>query len=266
MKLVERSYWEALWQTGPLPPSFDPKLPGLRHHLKRRFDRYFQEVFAGTETRGRSFLEVGCGRSQLLPYFAKAYGFHVRGIDYSPTGCETARAILEREGVTGPILEADLFNPPSELLGQADVVFSYGLAEHFDRPSECLRALSALLRHGGVIVTLIPNMTGLVGVAQRWLNRPVFDIHNPMDREGLLREHELAGLEVVRADYLMSVNFGVCSLMDVPRSSLRGISRHVIWNGLLAFTAAAWQVERLGVNLPRTKRMSPYVACVARKN
>lgn len=261
MRKVGSEFWEQLWRDQPLPPVYDPSLPGIRHHLKRTFHRYFSAAFKALPPRS-SLLEAGCGRSQLLPYFAREFGFDVAGIDYATSGCESARLILARENISGTIHEADFFQPPSDLLARFDVVFSYGVVEHFDPPVECLAALARFLKPGGMLVTLVPNMAGFTGSLQKWLNRPVFDIHNPLDRVALARATADAQLQVTDSTYLGSVNFGVCSLKGVNKRSLSGVAKQSILVGAMGLTALVWKSEELFGPFTPGERFSPYVSCI----
>lgn len=90
-------------------------------------------------------LEVGCGGSRWLPFFAN-HGFRVTGIDYSALGCEQARAILDREHISGDIYERDAFGANSDLVGGFDVVVSFGVVEHFRDTTEPVRAFARYLK------------------------------------------------------------------------------------------------------------------------
>jgi len=41
--------------------------------------------------------------------------------------------------------------------------------------------------------TEIPNMVGFNGLIQKLANRPIFDIHVPLDLDALVKAHELVG-------------------------------------------------------------------------
>ena len=87
-------------------------------------------------------LEVGCGNSIWLPYFAKQFGFLVSGLDYSEEGCRTSREMLAEAGVRGMIRCADVFARPDDMRNRYDVIVSVGVVEHFQEPSVCLGGFS----------------------------------------------------------------------------------------------------------------------------
>lgn len=264
MDKAGRTHWDESWSITAAPPLLDPKSKALSKNVDRALGRVFDEAFAGMPTLSKSLLEAGCGCSATLPYFARHYGFSVSGIDYSEPGCELARRILDAAGVQGAIHHADLFAPPADLLDRFDVVFSYGLVEHFQDTAACLCAVSRFVKPGGLIVTIIPNMCGTIGWLQRKLNEKVYRVHVPLDCDDLRAAHEEAGLGVTRCDYLLSVNFGVISLQGVDTRSPRGFLKRIALAGLARATFLIWAVERmLGAELGKGRRFSPYIVCCA---
>src|SRR5262249_54413718 len=115
--LAEADYWSANWaRERSLPRPVDPSGPGLANSVDRAWHHYFCEALANVPP-GSRLLEVGAARSRWLPYFAERFGFAVTGLDYQEEGCAQAREILARAGLPGDVICADLFAPPTELLG-----------------------------------------------------------------------------------------------------------------------------------------------------
>jgi len=255
-----KAYWEDLWAEKPAVSA-----PPVVAHLEKRFQRFFTTVFADFTTSEGRLLEAGCGSTSTLPYFANQFGFSVTGIDYSPTACEQARAVLRREKIVGEIICADFFAPPENLRESFDVVFSSGVAEHFSETSHCIQSLAGFLKPGGLMITSIPNLTGLIGTIQRVANRPVFDVHVPLDKSALATAHEKGGLDVLACEYFMSTNFGVINLHGVARNSLNGFAKRAGLALLTRLSRAIWIAEDLVRPIPPNKFTSPYVICVARK-
>ncbi|NLO92278.1 MAG: methyltransferase domain-containing protein [Elusimicrobia bacterium] len=202
-RLSERGHWDALFKGVELPR----KLDFSQHHYRAcaEFMRPFLE-----QKRGGALLEAGCGASAWLPYFAGTCGMRVSGLDYSPSGCELAKKNLELQGMAAEAVYcADVFefSPPHAY----DVVFSYGVIEHFTDYRRLLSRMAGWLAPGGVLLTLVPNMGGASG----WLNRlavpDVFDMHVRLDRAELGSAHSDTGLKLLRCDYA-----GVFSLAVVP--------------------------------------------------
>jgi 2-polyprenyl-3-methyl-5-hydroxy-6-metoxy-1,4-benzoquinol methylase len=262
--LAGREYWDQAWEAEPLPQPVDPEEPGARNYVRRRYDRLFREVFHGLPENSR-LLEIGAARSPWLPYFARRFGMRVTGLDYSPAGCEQARDVLAGAGVNGDVVCTDLFAPPDGLLGQFDALVSFGVVEHFDDTAAVLRAFGRYLRPGGVMVTFVPNMTGLTGLLQRRLNRPVYDVHVPLDRSALERAHTDAGLVVDRCRYLLGANPGVVNLSGVPsRTPGWFLKKGLLW-GLSRLARTWWWIEARTGAEGANRLTSPYVVCVARR-
>lgn len=252
-------FWDSLWASGTLRKAVNPELPGLRNYVERQFDRYFRKAFSGLDTSRMKLLEIGCANSGWLPYFAKSFGFAIQGLDYSDVGCEKEREILKREDVSGSVVCADMFAPPSEMLRAFDVVVSFGVAEHFVDTNRCIEAIASFAKPGGLVITTIPNMAGAVGMMQKLLNRPVFDIHVPLDADALKVSHEAASCDVIDCDYFLSTNFGVCNLKGIELSSPIGLLKKLFLAVLVRISMLAWLA-----NLRTTRFMSPYIICAAK--
>ena len=202
-------YWSKVWSGMQLAPPVNVHDRNINNYPYRILHPFYKRVFSGLNTSSMHLLEVGCGNSSYMTYLGKEFGFAVSGLDYSEIGCEQTRQILKRDGVDGTVILGDAFNPPSELLGHFDVVCSYGVVEHFEDTSETLKAFSLFLKPGGILITSVPNMAGVTGYLQKVMNRPVYDIHVPMDKEFLDAAIAKAGLKLVESKYFLSVSFAV---------------------------------------------------------
>jgi 2-polyprenyl-3-methyl-5-hydroxy-6-metoxy-1,4-benzoquinol methylase len=262
-----QEYWNQNWQRQPLPALWDVDGNSLRSYAERRFFRCISDVLTARNLThaGKSLVEVGCARSAVLPLFSSKLGFSIAGIDYSPVGCEQTRAILDRENIDGDVIETDVFSPSADLLGRFDVVLSIGLVEHFSDTTAILRALSDLLRPGGIIITIVPNMNGATGLIQKMLDRGVFDIHLPLTREQLSDAHISAGLHVEGCDYFLPSSFGVCNLNTTSRTTAKWWLKKVGLASLSRLSMLSWWVEERFGNLPVSRSFSPYLNCVASK-
>jgi len=256
-----KDHWDEAWTRTNLPPVIDPHGRGLNHHFDRAIHSYLQGVFGVASRPGSRILEIGCGNSVLLPYLAREFRFEPSGLDYSELGCSRARESLARERIDGLIYCEDFFSPSERLLSQFDIVISWGVAEHFQPTSRCLSAFAAFLKPGGSMVTIVPNMTGLMGALQKAADPAVYEIHVPLDRNALAAAHNQAGLEVVRSDYLMLFNLNTVNLEGrADRRWYRQAVRLRSWT-----SKAIWLAEPL-LPFARPNRLtSPLVTCVAIK-
>jgi len=256
-----KQYWSGVWGKCDRVNSMDPRDPGLHNYVPHRFHEYFHQLFSNTETRNLRLLEIGCARSSWLPYLGKEFGFKVFGIDYSDIGCDQSKQLLLREKVEGEIVCGDFFSPPESMVGAFDVVISFGVAEHFQDTCGCLRAFSRFLKPGGFLLTNIPNLTGLNGLIQRVVNRPVFDVHVPLDKEALADAHEVNRLNMISCDYFLFANLGVLNFENwKPGLFYSGACRIRTLINLFV-----WYCERTIPLLKPNRWSSPYINCLATK-
>jgi SAM-dependent methyltransferase len=197
--LVAPDSWESLWQQVRYPLRLDFRNSGI-HALAA----FLKRVLGSGD---KSLIEIGCGASAWLPFFATEMGYRVYGVDLSPTGALIAQKNLEAFNIDGHIIQGDLFDRELLPLGAFDIVFSNGFIEHFPDTVSIVARMSSLLRPGGLMLTVVPNLQGLPGVIQKLVNRPVFEQHVVMDRSYLERVHREAGLETVEGpEYLGGFN------------------------------------------------------------
>lgn len=263
--LAPKSYWDRSWRRRKRVRPVDPRRGGPRGLFERQLHHAWSRLLAGRETFGRRLIEVGCAGSRWLPYFHREHGFAVSGLDYSELGCAQARELLAREGIEGEIHCADLFKPPAELVGAADVAVSFGVVEHFRDTAGCVAAIARLVRPGGLVVTQVPNLVGWIGALQKRLNRPVYDMHVPLGARALGEVHSAAGLEVEECDYLVSTGFHYANLAGVPRASPRYWLGRAVLTSLVAASVAVWFTETATGPFPARRAASPIVQCAARR-
>lgn len=264
MDKAGQEFWNGLWRSSDTPRPVDPSDKALHNWVNRQFHQLFERLFDRSRTPGMALLEVGCGKSAWLPYFAREFAFKISGLDYSPVGCEMAKKILFVNAIPGDIVEADLFHPPAHLFGGFDVVTSFGLVEHFDDTTSCIKALSRFLKPEGLIITSIPNMVGWVGAIQKIVNRPVYDIHQLIDPAKLKEAHTNAGLDVLECAYFISSNFGVNNLAGLPTNTPSYFLKKVLLGILARASMLVWWMEGIGIKFPTNRLTSPYITCVAR--
>ena len=258
------SYWESQWKEKKQRKStpLDVTQRNLRNFGRRQFHKLFFKFL--NDSKGEKLIEIGCGDSLWLPHFASRFDMKVTGIDYSPAGCHRAREVLKSLNIPGTIIESDLFRSPSEMLGAFDVLVSFGVVEHFSNPSVCICACGKFLHQGGTMITVIPNMTGLVGKIQKLISPAVFNLHVPLAREDLEEAHESAGLHVLFCDYFMFFNLTVVN-MEFWRKS-HPIAGRIAWGVLKGLTGMIWAIESFFPFLLKANHYtSPHIVCVAQK-
>jgi SAM-dependent methyltransferase len=258
-----RSYWDGVWATGEAPAAHDPRDRRILNYPMLQIDAFMRpSLESAAANGGRQLMEIGCARSQWLPYFAREFGFAVTGLDYSERGCEQEREVLAKAGVTGEVVCADLFDAPAALRDRFDVLWTNGVLEHFDDTAGTLRAFASFVKPGGLLISLIPNMRGAVGAIERVLGPSTYRIHVPLSLQQLTQSHVLAGLNVQRCEYVMSNNFGVLAVSPSERFyPLRVLVMRV----LRRLSLLVWMFERRFGQLPVKPLLSPYLICIATK-
>ena len=254
MDKAGNEYWDQVWTT-------TGKKAIDEDYIMKQYSQYFERIFEGKNTIGMKLLEVGCANSLWLPYFSQKYGFEVHGVDYSEVGCDQERKLLNEYGVEGHIHCCDLFHAPLELAESFDVVVSFGLVEHFEDTSACVSALARFLKPEGTMITSIPNMKGIVGTIQKLVNRPVYNIHVPLNQDDLHISHISSGLKPVETIYFINSNFGVCNLQGIQKS-LKWVIKKVLIGILSRISMFLWKVDKW---VKPSEKLSPYIICVAVK-
>jgi len=119
------------------------------HWVRAKRERMFVP-----EGRPGRVLDVGCGDGARLEIL-RARGWDVRGVDPDPRAVEAARRRLG-DRVTEGGLEDAPFAP-----GSFDVVLLEHVLEHVEDPVDLLRRCRGLLRPGGRLSAVTPNVEGL---------------------------------------------------------------------------------------------------------
>jgi SAM-dependent methyltransferase len=185
--LAGRPYWDEVWRrTG------DRSVGrfAYSHHV------FARELLAAVPP-GASVCEVGCADSAWVPFLVDQ-GYRVSGLDYSERGINRLRESLRQKGLKAELFLGDLFDSSSMPRGCHDLVFSLGLVEHFREGGKVVRALADLLRPGGTLLTVVPNLSGSWGAIQKRLDRAVYDVHLCYVPSALDDLHRQADLEILK--------------------------------------------------------------------
>jgi len=140
MDKAGEQYWTEFWHGKRLPPPIKLAGHGPRTWFYQEFHHFWRGHLPSVSSAPVRFLEIGCAQSRWLTYFAREWGYQVSGLDYSKLGCLQSRALLDREGLAGEIFHQDMFCPQPCQVAGFDLVFSNGVAEHFeDTGPRCAR-------------------------------------------------------------------------------------------------------------------------------
>ncbi len=259
-KLSEKAYWDEVLVNQKLP-----RINSSRNYNYKVTMDFVEDIFESKSYK--TLFEVGCGSSGWLPYFAKQYGLTVSGVDYSEVGCKIAEKNLQLLKIEyGEIICQDIFDP-SWMGGRGyDVIFSYGVIEHFEKPEDIIKIFKSLTNSGGTIVTLVPNLNGLNGWLTRYFMKDVYKMHRVITREQLRSYHKSNDLVDYKTGYA-----GTFSLTVIPWTTA---NRGVLKKGF--FLRSFFLKVIFGVNLILTsvfkilpdvpsKSFSPYIITVAKR-
>jgi SAM-dependent methyltransferase len=130
---------------------------------------------------GASVVEIGSAPGAHLVELHRRFGLSPYGIEYSPSGAALNRQLFAQAGLEGErVIEADFFSP--ELLARRreafDMVLSRGFVEHFDDVAPVVERHLELLRPGGLLVVIVPNLRGANRLLCALFHREVLALHN----------------------------------------------------------------------------------------
>jgi 2-polyprenyl-3-methyl-5-hydroxy-6-metoxy-1,4-benzoquinol methylase len=257
-------YWTELWEKEKLNPPVDARSKKISAYPSRVWHKIFCKMFAGKNTKSMKLLEIGCGNSAWLSYFAKEFGFEIYGMDYSSYGCEQAKKILQRDGVAGKIICADAFAENDENKLQFDVVCSFGVVEHFEDTTATIKSFSRYLKNGGILVTSVPNVCGLNGWMHKVMNRSVYDIHEQVDLNRLNNSLNEAGLEILFSKYYIITSLSV-NLEGVKGKVTFYRIKKIISQCGTYFTRFLWWLEEHTFNFPQSRFFNAGILTFAKK-
>lgn len=195
-KLSEKTYWDSVLEKANLP----------RLNTNKNFNFKITMNFLDNilnQYKGKSLIEIGCGSSGWLPYFANTYNFQISGLDYSEVGCKLAIENLKMQNIHyEDIFCKDLFEFGCTNGKKFDVVFSYGVIEHFNDPKKLIQIFYNMLNPGGIIISLVPNLVGLNGILTKYSMKSIYDMHITITKDQLIKYHQLDGLLNIKTNYV----------------------------------------------------------------
>ena len=126
---------------------------------------------------GSAVLEVGCAPGKFLLWCARAAGANVSGVEYAPKSAEATRRLFGDMHV--PIdLRVEDFLQTTFPVKSFDLVYSFGVIEHFEDPRPMVRKHVELLKPGGKAIITIPNYRSPYGKLQAKLDYGNLILHN----------------------------------------------------------------------------------------
>lgn len=111
--------------------------------------------------RNMKILELGCGDGLLGEVIKRKFDCELYGIDTSSSGVSLAK----RRGIIAKIADLNEDLPYED--NTFDMIFSDQLLEHVYRTDHLLDEMHRILKPGGVVITITPNLSF-------WVNRILF--------------------------------------------------------------------------------------------
>ena len=255
-KLTTDKYWDSTYSSrGKLEPV---SLHGYKNRCTRAIFSKKRPIVEGSD----SILEIGGGGSAWLAYLATAFpNKRFASLDFSEKGNRLLRDYAEDNNLQNiDVEEGDFFTAD---LGEKrfDFIYSHGVVEHFQNLPEVLLSHSRFVAERGKMLTIIPNMAGILGVLTRKMDKQIYDIHVPHDLRSFEKGHQDAGLNIVESGYLCSSNFGVLSSCITTRSGFR----YSFYKQLTRVSKLIWLYEDKFFELPKSKLFSPYLYVLSEK-
>lgn len=193
-KLSTKEYWDSVLKKAVLPRVNSPETFNYYGTM-----RFMDQVLASAQKK--TILEIGCGSSGWLPYFAQKYNYLVSGLDYSEIGCRLAEENLKILNIEyDEIICEDIYKWKTEK--KYDVIFSYGVIEHFEDPESILQIIYNKLNNKGIVITLVPNLQGLNGKLFKRFVKDIYDMHKVFSKDYLREIHEETGFHNINTEYV----------------------------------------------------------------
>src|SRR6185295_6118636 len=163
------------------------------------------------------------------------------------------------------IICVDIFKWDSDK--KYDVIFSYGVVEHFEYPEKVITICREHLNKDGIIITLIPNLCGVMGAWSRRFVPDIYRMHKVISREELQRRHLESGFKDLKTDYAGTFSIGVIPWIRSNHFLFKAGSVQRKFNLFLiaAFNKVFSTMERLSGLSFSSRYFSPYIISIMRK-
>jgi SAM-dependent methyltransferase len=129
----------------------------------------------------KSVLEVGSAPGGHLVEFHRLFGYRPFGVEYTESGVESNRRTFLKHGFDpDQVIHADFFAAQfqNEYANRFDAVLSRGFIEHFENVEEVIGHHLHVLKPGGFLIVIIPNLQGMHLRAVRRYAPEMLPLHN----------------------------------------------------------------------------------------
>lgn len=164
--------------------------------------------------KGLKVLEVGSAPGDTLVRLKETFGYIPYGVEYSEPGVElNRRTFVEHDIDPSNVIQADFFSTDfhDRYRGYFDIVLSAGFIEHFTAVEDVVHRHINVLKKGGHLVVIIPNLRGINYFLSYVFNSKILAMCNiRIMRKGEFRRlFDAELLECEFCDYFGTFDFGV---------------------------------------------------------
>ncbi len=173
MKLNQRvrSYWEKepcgtaeeiVGGAKPLSRKWFDKIEEFRNQV----EPFIPDVVQFEKYRGKKILEIGVGAGSDHLRWAQA-GARCNGVDLTEAAIKTTRKHLAYHGLKSNLRRIDAEKLPFKD-GSFDVVYSWGVIHHSEKPEVIVREIHRVLKPGGVFIGMFYGRYSVLSF-KRWM-------------------------------------------------------------------------------------------------
>jgi SAM-dependent methyltransferase len=249
--LTNKEDWSAFWK---LKKNLICEI-NKNNRIYRPFYKTIHSIL--NENKDYSVIELGGFPGTYTVLFKKYFNVKMTLIDQF-IDQSIISGLLVKNGLNEndiSIIEDDLFKHDPK--NKYDIVYSFGLVEHFIDTQDIISHHLKFLNPGGTLLIGIPNFRGLNGLIQRLFDKENFKLHNleSMKLKVLLNAADKNGLKDIKVKY--QYKFGVWIENIKERSRLLR---------LLIMTLKLFG-EVVKITYPFNSRIfSPYIILTAKKS
>lgn len=215
--LATKEYWDSIYDQ-----------PATGNSMHRGFywkpfsygDKLIELIIASTieKYKPNTVLEIGCGNSNWLPYIAQKWDVTVYGIDYSQAGCNLVIRKLVRKEDKNNIFCIDFFDQEAmRCIPKVDFIYSLGVVEHFSNTEEVIKIFSSLLNPDGILLTEVPNITGIYKWILQAYQPKIYKKHKALTNSELKKVYEKNNFKIVKEGKLGCFWLGLIAWGIEPR-------------------------------------------------
>jgi 2-polyprenyl-3-methyl-5-hydroxy-6-metoxy-1,4-benzoquinol methylase len=263
-RLTDESYWNSVHAVQ--PGNSAPSPTRLRRWLRRIGRSYAAEKILSFLSQyfrpgPLRVIEIGSAPGEFLKECHARFGFDPYGVEYSSVGARVNQQNFRSWGLDpNHVYQADFFADDFQLAHRAqfDVVVSRGFIEHFTDLRPVIDAHMNLLKPEGVLVIIIPNLSGLNYMLGWLLIRDLYPLHNLnlMRKDAFGSIFTRADLYILFCGYVGGIDLGI-----IDRGSdhfVYRVNRLIQWGLNVVFNA-------FSMHVPETRYTSPYLLYIGRK-